>query len=120
MTVMKTFQQFMEDQSKNPFIDQKTGKQNVGPFDYGHNPPIHKLKSGNRYPNNILDKTGSKELDNYYKEPEVKKFFKDNNNKIKSRSEGPGGLSDYKYFSNPYVGKGQSAVNSPKGVFPKG
>ena len=40
MTVMKTFQQFMEDQSKNPFIDQKTGKQNVGPFDYGHNPPI--------------------------------------------------------------------------------
>jgi len=117
---MKTFQQFMEDQSKNPFIDQKTGKQNVGPFDYGHNPPIHKLKSGNRYPNNILDKTGSKELDNYYKEPEVKKFFKDNSNKIKSRSEGPGGLSDYKYFSNPYVGKGQSAVNSPKGVFPKG
>ena len=49
-----------------------------------------------------------------------KKFFKDNNNKIKSRSEGPGGLSDYKYFSNPYVGKGQSAVNAPKGVFPKG
>ena len=119
MTVMKTFQQFMEDQSKNPFIDQ-TGKQTVGPFDYGHNPPIHKLKSGNRYPNNILDRTGSKELDSYYKEPEVKKFFKDNNNKIKSRSEGPGGLSKFKYFSNPYVGKGQSAVNSPKGVFPKG
>ena len=50
----------------------------------------------------------------------MKKFFKDNNNKIKSRSEGPGGLSKFKYFSNPYVGKGQSAVNSPKGVFPKG
>ena len=43
---MKTFQQFMEDQSKNPFIDQKTGKQNPGV--YGHNPPIHKLKSGHR------------------------------------------------------------------------
>ena len=50
----------------------------------------------------------------------MKKFFKDNNNRIKSRSEGPGGLSKFKYFSNPYVGKGQSAVNSPKGVFPKG
>ena len=48
----------MEDQSKNPFIDQKTGKQTVGPFDYGHNPPIHKLKSGHRYPNNILDREG--------------------------------------------------------------
>ena len=43
MTVMKTFQQFMEDQSKNPFINQETGKQPVGPYDYGHNPPIHKL-----------------------------------------------------------------------------
>ena len=117
---MKTFQQFMEDQSKNPFINQDTGKQTVGPFDYGHNPPIHKLKSGNRYPNNILDRTGSQELKNYYKEPEVIKFFKDNNNQIKSRSEGPGGLSKFKYFSNPNVGKGQSAVNSPKGVFPKG
>ena len=102
MTVMKTFQQFMEDQSKNPFINQETGKQTVGPYDYGHNPPIHKLKSGNKYPNNILDKPG-KERDQYYKEPEVKKFFKDNSNKIKSRSEGPGGLSDFKYFSNPNV-----------------
>ena len=92
----------MEDQSNNPFINQETGKQTVGPFDYGHNPPIHKLKSGNKYPNNILDKPG-KERDQYYKEPEVKKFFKDNNNKIKSRSEGPGGLSDFKYFSNPNV-----------------
>ena len=83
---MKSFQQFQEDQSKNPFIDQKTGRQEVGPFDYGHNPPIHKLKSGNRYPNNILDKTGSKELDNYYKEPEVMKFFKDNDNSLCSFS----------------------------------
>ena len=116
---MKTFQQFMEDQSKNPFIDQKTGKQNVGPYDYGHNPPIHGLKSGNKYRNNILDTPGD-EQDQYLQEPEVLKFFRDNNNKIKSRSEGPGGLSKFKYFSNPYVGKGQSAVNSPKGVFPKG
>ncbi|GIR01236.1 MAG: hypothetical protein CM15mP10_2990 [Actinomycetota bacterium] len=41
---MKTFQQFMEDQSKNPLYRSKTGKQKVGPFDYGHNPPIHNLK----------------------------------------------------------------------------
>ena len=110
----------MEDQRKNPFINQQTGKQTVSKYGYGHNPPIHGLASGNKYSNNILDKTGSEELDSYYQEPEVKKFFKDNNNKIKSRSEGPGGLSDKKYFSNPYVGKGQSAVNSPKGVYPKG
>ena len=116
---MKNFKQFQEDQSKNPFIDQKTGRQNVGPFDYGHNPPIHKLKSGHRYPNNILDREGS-ERDKYYKEPEVMKFFKDNDNKIKSRTDGPGGISDFKYYSNPYVKKGQSAVNAPKGVFPKG
>ena len=116
---MKNFKQFQEDQSKNPFIDQKTGKQEVGPFDYGHNPPIHKLKSGHRYPNNILDREGS-ERDKYYKEPEVMKFFRDNDNKIKSRTDGPGGLSDFKYYSNPYVKKGQSAINAPKGVFPKG
>ena len=102
MTIMKSFQQFQEDQSKNPFIDQKTGRQNVGPFDYGHNPPIHKLKSGHRYPNNILDREGS-ERDKYYQEPEVMKFFRDNDNRIKSRSEGPGGLSKFKYYSNPYV-----------------
>jgi len=118
-TIMKSFQQFQEDQSKNPFIDQKTGRQNVGPFDYGHNPPIHGLKSGHKYPNNILDREG-KEKDQYLQEPEVMKFFRDNDNKIKSRSEGPGGLSPFKYFSNPYVKKGQSAVNAPKGVFPKG
>ena len=82
---MKTFQQFMEDQSKNPFIDQKTGKQNVGPYDYGHNPPIHGLKSGNKYRNNILDTPGD-EQDQYLQEPEVMKFFRDNDNKIKSIS----------------------------------
>ena len=114
---MKNFKQFQEDQSKNPFIDQKTGRQNVGPFDYGHNPPIHGLKSGHRYPNNILDRDG-KEKDQYLQEPEVMKFFRDNDNKIKSRSEGPGGLSDWKYFTNKFVNK--SAINAPKGVFPKG
>ena len=92
----------MEDQSKNPFINQDTGKQTVGPYDYGHNPPIHKLKSGNKYPNNVLDNPG-KLRDQYYQEPEVMKFFRDNDNKIKSRSEGPGGLSPFKYYSNPYV-----------------
>ena len=102
MTIMKSFQQFQEDQSKNPFINQETGKQKVGPYDYGHNPPIHGLKSGYRYRNNILDTPGA-EQDQYLQEPEVMKFFRDNDNKIKSRSEGPGGLSPFKYYSNPYV-----------------
>ena len=113
---MKTFQQFMEDQSKNPFINQETGKQTVGPYDYGHNPPIHKLKSGNKYPNNILDRDG-KEKDQYLQEPEVMKFFKDNDNKITSTTEGPSGVQT-KTFTNKFLNK--SAVNAPKGVFPKG
>ena len=104
----------MEDQSKNPFIDQKTGRQNVNPYGYGHNPPIHKLKSGNKYTNDILDRPG-KERDKYFKEPEVKKFFRDNDNKIWSRSEGPGGLSDKKYFSNPYVKIKKSKIEEGKG-----
>ena len=98
---MKSFQQFQEDQSKNPFIDQKTGRQNVGPFDYGHNPPIHGLKSKHRYPNNILDREGS-EREQYYQEPEVMKFFRDNDNKIRSTTEGSSGVQT-KYYSNPYV-----------------
>ena len=52
--------------------------------------------------NAVLDTPG-KERDRYLKEPEVIKFFKDNDNKIWSRSEGPGGLSDKKYYSNPNV-----------------
>ena len=108
---MKSFQQFQEDQSKNPFIDQKTGRQNVGPFDYGHNPPIHGLKSGHRYPNNILDRDG-KEKDQYLQEPEVMKFFRDNDNKIRSTTEGPSGVQT-KTFTNKFV-------VSKKGTFPKG
>ena len=99
MTIMKTFQQFQEDQSKNPFINQDTGKQNPGV--YGHNPPIHGLKSGHRYPNNILDTPGD-EQDQYLQEPEVMKFFRDNDNKIISRSEGPGGLKT-QTFTNKFV-----------------
>ena len=115
---MKTFKHFQEDQSKNPFIDQKTGRQNPGV--YGHNPPIHGLASGKRYTNDILDRDGSEELDQYLQEPEVIKFFKDNDNKIWSRSEGPGGLSDKKYYSNPNVGKVKSALNSKIGELPPG
>ena len=73
MTIMKTFQQFQEDQSKNPFIDQKTGKQTVGKYDYGHNPPIHGLASGHKYRNNILDTPF-----NIYKKPkslEIARLF---------------------------------------------
>ena len=107
----------MEDQSKNPFIDQKTGKQNPGV--YGHNPPIHKLKSGHRYPNNILDREGE-EKNQYLQEPEVKKFFKDNDNNIRSTTEGPSGVQT-KTFTNPFVNskKGQSALKS-KGAMPPG
>ena len=101
----------MEDQSKNPFINQDTGKQTVGPFDYGHNPPIHKLKSGNKYANNVLDNPG-KVRDQYFQEPEVMKFFRDNDNKIISKSEGSGGLKTQK-FKNPFV-------VSKKGPLPKG
>ena len=101
----------MEDQSKNPFID-KQGRQNVNPYGYGHNPPIHGLASGNRYRNNILDTPG-KQQDQYLQEPEVMKFFRDNDNKIWSRSEGLGGLSDKKYYTNKFV-------VSKKGPLPKG
>ena len=111
MTIMKTFQQFQEDQSKNPFINQETGKQKVGPYDYGHNPPIHGLKSGHKYPNDILDRD-DKEKDQYLQEPEVMKFFRDNDNKIRSTTEGPSGVQT-KTFTNKFV-------VSKKGTFPKG
>ena len=106
---MKTFQQFMEDQSKNPFIDKKTGRQNPGV--YGHNPPIHGLASGNKYANNVLDNPG-KVRDQYYQEPEVMKFFRDNDNNIRSTTEGPSGVQT-KRFTNPFV-------VSKKGTLPKG
>ena len=99
----------MEDQSKNPFIDQKTGRQNPGV--YGHNPPIHKLKSGHRYPNDILDRDGE-EKNQYLQEPEVMKFFRDNDNNIRSTTEGPSGVQT-KRFTNSFV-------VSKKGTFPKG
>ena len=105
----------MEDQSKNPFINQDTGKQTVGPFDYGHNPPIHKLKSGNKYPNNILDLPDSSKLKRqYFNEPETKTYFK-NNPKIKMQFYME---KEPRTYTNPY--KGVSAINAPKGVFPKG
>ena len=45
------------------------------------------------------------------------KFFKDNDNKITSTTEGPSGVQT-KTFTNKFLNK--SAVNAPKGVFPKG
>ena len=107
---MKTFKHFQEDQSKNPFIDQKTGRQNPGV--YGHNPPIHKLASGNKYTNDILDREGTKELDQYLQEPEVMKFFRDNDNRIRSTLEGPSGVKT-KYYTNKFV-------VSKKGTLPRG
>ena len=107
---MKTFQQFMENQSKNPYIDQKTGRQNPGV--YGHNPPIHRLASGNKYTNDILDRDGTKKLDQYLQEPEVMKFFKDNDNRIRSTTEGSSGVKT-KYYTNKFV-------VSKKGTLPRG
>ena len=64
----------------------------------------------------LLDRDG-KEKDQYLQEPEVMKFFKDNDNKITSTTEGPSGVQT-KTFTNKFLNK--SAVNAPKGVFPKG
>ncbi len=76
---------------------------------------LHRSKN-RKYPNNILDRDG-KEKDQYLQEPEVMKFFKDNDNKITSTTEGPSGVQT-KTFTNKFLNK--SAVNAPKGVFPKG
>ena len=95
---MKTFQQFMEDQSKNPHINQKTGRQNPGV--YGQDAPIHGLASGNKYRNDILDTPGEKQ-DQYFQEPEVMKFFRDNDNKIRQTSDMPSLKT--KYYTNKFV-----------------
>ena len=108
---MKTFKHFQEDQSKNPYIDQK-GRQTVSKYGYGHNPPIHGLKSGNKYTNDIMDRKGTKELDQYLQEPEVMKFFRDNDNRIRSTTEGPSGVKT-KYYTNKFV-------VSKKGPLPRG
>ena len=70
---MKTFQQFKEESTqikkitKNPAINPETGveKKNwAGNVETG--PDIHGLKSGNKYPNNILDLPDSSELKRQY------------------------------------------------------
>ena len=83
---MKTFQQFKEESTqikkitKNPAINPETGieKKNwAGNVETG--PDIHGLKSGNKYPNNIMDLPDSNKLKKqYFNEPETKKYFKSN------------------------------------------
>ena len=125
---MKSFQQFKEESTqikkiyKNPAIDPETGveKKNwAGNVETG--PDIHGLKSGNKYPNNIMDLPDSSKLKKqYFNEPETKKYFK-NNPKIKMQFYME---KEPRTYTNPYKKskpkKGVSAINAPKGVFPKG
>ena len=95
---MKTFKQFInENESKNPYLDSK-GRDTGGV--YGQNPPIHGLASGNKYRNDILDTPGEKQ-DQYLQEPEVMKFFRDNDNKIRQTSDMPSLKT--KYYTNKFV-----------------
>ena len=95
---MKTFKQFInQNESKNPYLDSK-GRDMGGV--YGQNPPIHGLASGNKYRNDILDTPGEKQ-DQYLQEPEVMKFFKDNDNKIRQTSDMPSLKT--KYYTNKFV-----------------
>ena len=125
---MKSFQQFKEESTqikkitKNPYVDPITGveKKNwAGNVETG--PDIHGLKSGNKYPNNVMDLPDSSELKRrYFNEPEVDTYFK-NNPKIKMQFYGE---DEPRTYTNPYKKieqkKGVSAINAPKGVFPKG
>ena len=95
---MKTFKNFQE-QSKNPYLDSRG--RDIGGV-YGQNPPIHGLKSGNKYTNDIMDRKGSKELDQYYREPEVMDYFRNQGNKITQTFETSKGPITREY-SNPFV-----------------
>ena len=116
---MKNFQQFKEKVNKiikNPAINPETGveKKNwAGNVETG--PDIHGLKSGNKYPNNVMDLPNDNQTKiDYFNEPETKTYFK-NNPKIKMQFYGE---KNPRTYTNPY--KGVSAINAPKGVFPKG
>ena len=119
---MKTFLQFKEESAqikkitKNPAIDPKTGVEKTnwaGNVETG--PDIHGLSR--RYPNNVMDLPNDNQTKiDYFKEPSTIKYFKANP-KIKMQFYGE---KNPRVYTNPYVGKGQSAVNAPEGVFPKG
>ena len=116
---MKTFGEFTEETkkiTKNPYVDSVTGveKKNwAGNVETG--PDIHGLKSGNKYPNNIMDLPDNSKLKKqYFNEPETKTYFK-NNPSIKMQFYGE---KNPRVYKNPYAGV--SAINSPKGVYPKG
>ena len=122
---MKNFQQFKEKVNKiikNPAINPETGveKKNwAGNVETG--PDIHGLKSGNKYPNNVMDLPNDNQTKiDYFNEPETKTYFK-NNPKIKMQFYME---KEPRTYTNPYKKskpkKGVSAINAPKGVFPKG
>ena len=96
---MKTFKQFInQNESKNPYLDSK-GRDMGGV--YGQNPPIHGLASGNKYRNDILDTPG-KQQDQYFQEPEVMTYFKNQGNNITQTFETSKGPIR-KNYSNPFV-----------------
>ena len=77
---MKSFNQFSEQIKKIPTVPYGSGKEPTpGKWSYGHDgPPIHGLKSGSRYPNDIMDTKDANQKKQYMNEPEVKTYFKNN------------------------------------------
>tara|TARA_A200000159_G_C7225773_1_gene298074 strand:- start:433 stop:774 length:342 start_codon:yes stop_codon:yes gene_type:complete len=113
---MKNFQQFKEEVNKitkNPNIDPITG---IEKKDYAGNvktgPDIHGLSK--KYPNNVMDLPNDNQTKiDYFQEPSTIKYFKANPT-IKMQFYGE---KNPRTYTNPY---NKSALNSPKGVFPKG
>ena len=118
--INKTFESKI---TSSPYINKDTGIEDKnwdGTVKAG--PTIHfGGKRKGKYPNNILDLKDDDPLKKqYFNEPETKKYFK-NNPTIKMKFYGE---DEPRTYTNPYKKseqkKGVSAINAPKGVFPKG
>ena len=119
-SINKTFESKI---TSSPYINKETGIEDKnwdGTVKAG--PTIHfGGKRKNKYPNNILDLKDDDPLKKqYFNEPETKEYFK-NNPTIKMKFYGE---DEPRTYTNPYKKsepkKGVSAINAPKGVFPKG
>ena len=91
---MKTFKQFQEDQSKNPYLDSKG--RDIGGV-YGQNPPIPK-----GYPRDVMDSDNVELKNKYFREKDVMDYFRNQDNKIKQTFETSKGPIT-KEYSNPFV-----------------